>query len=258
MLRLTLVRAGIAATVIAVAGCASTANFKLGSTLTERGFVASRDVSLGRVFLWPEGSDRLRPVDIVPPNKFSYTNTNPKNTTISFKREASFAGGVDLTPAQKATLGLEVAKRSSLNTTNVVSSGFTSPRNALIEAIRGDSDRWLTSLEIDEGYPDPETAPLVVFAYDFSQGDKLSLLVDGGANAGVEVPSSTVTKNGAAVKFKIVDASTLEIEKSGSGRVSLFVRMAVFRMSEGPNGPRFTTVTDDVLESLATALASGS
>ncbi len=243
---------------VTFSGCTQTANFKLGSTLTERGYVASRDVALGRVFLWPVGSSVLRPVDIIPPNKFSYSNSKPKNTNIAFQKEATFTGGLDLSASEQATLGLEVSRRSSLKTTNVVSSGFTSPRNALIEAIRGDKDRWFTSLEIEDGYPDPESAPLIVLAYDYSEGDKLSLSVDGGGSIGAEIPSGTVTKNGANVKFKILDANTLEIEKSGNERVSLFVRMAVFRMSEGPNGPKFSTVTEDVLGDLAKALSSGS
>ena len=133
------------------------------------------------------------------------------------------------------------------------------PVPALVEAIKANPAAWKTSLEIDDGFPENPNLTYVVFAYQQSLGDSINIAVEDTAAAGVTFTSETVKVSGASAQFKIIDASTLDIQKSGDGRVPIFIRLVVLRMTEKPNGnAKFVTVkTSGILTDLIQDLQSG-
>lgn len=244
--------AAICVILVGLAGC--TARYKLNSSLTENGFLASRNIPVGTVYLWPQGSSRLQRVGEVGISEFRHPQRAARNASVSFSTSAEYAGGARLTEQQKIDAGVEIQNKSSLQTQNEVLSGYTAPRNALIAAVRGEPDFWHTGLEVENGVP--ENAPRVVFVYEVVEGDKIELEIEGVSSASAEFPLDGIA--GSNVKFKVINAGQLKIESTVQGtRVPLYSRVAVFDMVDGPNGPAFPRVQEDVLRELARVLAAG-
>lgn len=233
-------------------GC--TANYRLDSSKTENGFLASRNEAVGTVYLWPTGTKQLQRAGIVEINQYQHGSQTGRNSTISFSSAADWAGGGQLTEQQKINAGLAIQEKSTLKTTNEVLLGYSAPRNALIEAVRGNPDFWLTALGVENGVP--ENAPRVVFIHEVVAGEKIELSLEGVAKASAEFPLEGVAS--ANTKFKIVNAGNLNIQSSQPGaRVPLYSRIAVFDMIETANGPAFPRVDDNVIAELSEVLASG-
>lgn len=237
---------------IFVSGC--TANFRLDSSKTENGFLASRNEAVGTVYLWPRGTSQLQRAGIVEISEFRHRPQGGRNSTISFSSDAEYAGGAQLTDQQKVYAGIAIKNRSTLKTTNEILLGYSAPRNAFIEAVRADPDFWLTALEVENGVP--ENAPRVVFIHEVVAGESIKLSVEGVTDASAEFPLDGVAN--ANTRFKIINAGSLEITSQSAGsRVPLYSRVAVFDMVDGLVGPAFPRVQDDVLDELAEVLAAG-
>jgi hypothetical protein len=241
----------LAATAI-FSGC--TANYKLDSSKTENGFLASRNEIVGTVYLWPRGTSKLQKAGVIEIADFRHRAQNGRNSTISFSSDAEYAGGGQLTGQQKLNAGVAIREKSTLKTTNEILVGYSAPRNALIEAVRGDPNFWYIALEIEAGVP--KNAPRVVFIHEIVAGEKLELDVEGVTDASAEFPLEGVA--GANAKFKIINAGNLEIESSkAESRVPLYSRVAVFDMVQTSNGPAFPRAQENILAELANVLASG-
>lgn len=237
-----------------VALSACTARYKLDSSLTENGFLASRNIPVGTVFLWPRGSSKLQKVGTVEIGQFQHPERPGRNSTISFSSSAEYAGGASLTEQQKIDAGIAIQNKSQLQTEDEVIAGYSKPVNALIEAIRGNPSEWHAGLEVEDGVP--ENAPLVVFFYEVVKGKKLALKVDGATDSSAEFPLEGIA--GANVKFKVINSSEFEISSSDpKTRVPLYLRAEVFEMKNGANGPTFSRTRDDILKQLSTVLARG-
>lgn len=235
-----------------LSGC--TANYRLDSSKTENGFLASRNEKVGTVYLWPRGTSQLQRAGIVEIGEFLHRGQNGRDSTISFSSDAVYAGGAQLSDQQKVNAGVAIKNKSTLKTTNEVLLGYSAPRNALISAVRANPDFWFTALEIENGVP--QEAPRIVFIHEVVAGESLKLSVEGVTDASAEFPLEGVA--GANTKFKIINAGSLEITSREPGsRVALYSRIAVFDMVQTANGPAFPRVSDDVLGELSDVLAAG-
>lgn len=244
----------VAALVAFSLASACTANYRLDSSKTENGFLATRNEAVGTVYLWPRGTSQLQRAGVVEIDQFQQRVQNGRGSTLSFSSNAEYAGGGQLTSTQQLNAGIAIKDKSTLKTTNEVLLGYSAPRNALIQAVRANPDFWLTALEVEDGVP--KNAPRVVFIHEVVAGDSIKLVVEGVKDASAEFPLEGVAN--ANTKFKIINAGSLEIKSQRPGsRVPLYSRIAVFDMVQTSNGPAFPRVRDDVMDELADVLASG-
>lgn len=240
--------------VLLLAACDS-AQVIMSRAYTEKGLLNVNNVRLGYVWIWDRSSDQIQRVDIISPqpsNKFS--DQTGFDTSVSFETGAKFNGNVTLTAAEVSALEAEVSRRSVLKTENLRTEAFRSPVQGLIDALNGDPDKFIASLQLmDVISSNGEKLYVVADEVGFSEFTELS--IDGKTALGTEFEASSVKAN---LKFEVIDAGKLEFRGRDGGLAPTFFRFSIIRPILGSdNNPKFRTETTAALSDFLELVKQG-
>lgn len=238
--------------VLALGGC-QTARMEVTNSLTERGFVATRDLELGQVLQWLPEERALLPIAIIDRPARQYDNL--ADLRVRFETGVSFSGGVRLSPEQQADLETEVAARTSTVLENATTRALENITSLVIEDWRARPEIWRNELGIsDRGWPEDDALLYVAVVYKQTLADRLHVQVDKTSAAEGEFTSSV---RGAAgnIRFRLVDAASLELI-ARERRTPVFYDLAIIRIRNTEGGPRFSQVRDpQIRQSLSAYIA---
>jgi hypothetical protein len=130
----------IAACALLVLGGCQTARMEVTNSLTERGFVATRDLELGQVLQWLPDEQALLPIAIIDQPARQYDNV--ADMRVRFETGISFSGGVRLSPEQQADLETEVAARTSTVLENATTRALENITSLVINDWRARPEIW--------------------------------------------------------------------------------------------------------------------
>ncbi|NDV99721.1 hypothetical protein [Salipiger sp. PrR002] len=237
--------------------CGCTAKMRVGNALTERGFVAKNDPSLGQVFHWlPQGGELLALASVSGVNKI---HNAPANLKMSLESGVEFAGGAQLSEAEKANLVAEVSARTSASLEDAITQSLADDGliTLLINDWRKRPDLWLNELGIsDRGWPEDGAPLYVAMVYEQTLASRLRIQVDQKAAAGGKFESA-IKKFWGNLKFSISDAASIDIQ-AVEGRAPVFYNLLLIRIRMTDDGVKFSTVRDgDMLGIFRKSVASG-
>ncbi|MCA0940165.1 hypothetical protein LCM08_12185 [Salipiger pacificus] len=226
---------------IFVGGC--TAEMKVANALTERGFVAKRDPSLGQVFHWlPEGGEMFPMTSVGGGNRI---HNPPANFKMKLGSGVEFAGGAKLSASEKANLVAEVASRTSANLEDAITQSLAV--DGLITLLSNDWRKrpnfWLDELGVsDRGWPEDGAPLYVAMVYEQTLASRFRIQVDQQAAAGGTFESA-IKKFWGNLKFSISDAASIEIQ-AVEDRAPVFYDLRLIRIRMTGDGVKFSTVRD--------------
>ncbi|WP_171665855.1 hypothetical protein [Ruegeria sp. HKCCD6228] len=212
---------------------------------TEKGLLNVNNVRLGYVWIWDRSSDQIQRVDIISPqpsNRFS--DPTGYDASVSFETGAKFNGNVSLTDTEISALEAEVSRRSTLKSKNLRTDAFRSPVQGFIDALNGNPERFVASLQLMDVI-NSNGKKLYVIADEVGFSEFTNLSVDGRAAVGTEFEASSVKAN---LKFEVIDAGKLEFRGRDGSLAPTFFRFSIIKPSLGEGDiPKFRTETSVAL-----------
>ncbi len=226
-----------------LAACSETADVAMTAAETQRGLLNVTDNRIGYVFLWDRAGGTLTRVGLIEPTpQNAFTDASGTDLTVSVERGAQVVGGIKLSPAQKVALEAEVARRASIVSTDLHTTAFRFPIDALAARMRADP-ALVDQMNVRDVIAS-DGRQLYVLAYEVAASRSTELVVGQEAAAGVSFPSKVLPGQ---ARFRIVDASRFRVQGHGDALTPSFLRYIVLKPAwqTGSAGTsvRFTPVT---------------
>jgi hypothetical protein len=186
----------------ALVGCKSVrVNVPLDNAKVSDGYINSRTLSLGYVFLWDTQSNRLTKINIISPNMvdpdvsiFLGSLYASRNSGLSSSTNMTFGGSTPLAPGTKVELAGAISESSEVELLNYQAQTYRDARFALnCPKLR----YWRESLA--ETYPDPKYKFL--FVSSIVLGKQISISLEKGGLAKIKASVPDIGKADLSVTF---------------------------------------------------------